>query len=335
MLKPFSIPCCFLLVLTFLFNDVLAAVAKTSLDARINKTLAMKDIQDRIIQETDQKILWSLPDQHQVWLTKNPKRVAILLTSLLDLWYEAGGQAVARCAGTLNVPKRFLNLPQVGTFNNPNAEKLIALKPDLVISSNLPAFRRLIPILEENHIEYAYFNYVNFYDYSRILTLFSKLNHTEDQVNRTLNTMGEEISAIRNSVKDKPHPRVLVVFSTANSVSCELESSQTGTMLAMLGAENIIPSKYASGNRTRIQYSLERIVCHDPDYILLNTMGDVAECKDRVYAEFASNPAWAGLRAIRENRFFVLPKKYFLFKSNAAFPEALTYLRDLLYGKEK
>ena len=321
---------CFYLLILTLFSGGMPPEIRAGQD--LSMGMSGGDIEDRILQETEEKLLWSLPDGKQVWLTKKPGKTVVLLTSLLELWYETGGRAAARCAGKLNVPGPALDLPQVGTFNNPNAEKIIALQPDLVISSNLPAFRRLVPILEENKIEYAYFDYVNFYDYSRILTLFSKLNRTEDRVNQTLERMDRRIAAIRESVREKPRPQVLVIFTTANSVSCELSTSQTGVMLSMLGAENIIPSGFATGHRTRIQFSLERIVSLDPDIILLNTMGDVAECRDRLKAEFASNPAWGGLRAIRENRFYILPKEYFLYKPNAAFADALTYMADLLYG---
>ena len=177
-----------LLILAFLFTGIPAATAGMPRGDTEDQI-----IQDRIIRETPDKLLWSLPDGNQVWLTKNPKKTVVLLTSLLELWYETGGEAVARCHGNLNVPEKAMALPQVGTFNNPNAEKIIALEPDLVISSNLPAFRRLIPLLQENNIAYAYFNYINFYDYSRILTLFSKLNNTEGRVNKALADMGERI----------------------------------------------------------------------------------------------------------------------------------------------
>ena len=64
-------------------------------------------------------------------------------------------------------------------------------------------------------------------------------------------------------------------------------------------------------------------------------MGDVEECRQRLSAEFAGNAAWAGLRAVKENQFFVLPKEYFLYKPNAGFPDALRYLADLVYGKNR
>ncbi len=312
-----------------------AVFAGDSPGSGINTHWEKENESSRIIQETPEKILWALPDEKNVWLSKNPKRVVVLLTSLLNLWYEADGQAIARCSGRLHVPEPALGLPEVGTFNNPNAEKIIALQPDLVVSSNLPAFRRLIPILEENKIQYAYFNYVNFYDYNRILTLFSKLNSTQDRVRQYQEDMAVKIRDIQESIKGLNPPRVLVTFSTANAVSCEVNGSQTCVMLSMLGAQNIIPQRFSTKNRTRIQFSLERILCLDPDIILLNTMGDVTECRERLKTEFAGNPAWAGLRAIKENRFFVLPKEYFLFKPNAAFPDALEYLADLLYEKRK
>ena len=323
----------FCLIPAVLLGGFSAVFAEDSPGTQITSLSREQNVNQRIIDETPEKILWVLPDKKNVWISKKPKRVVVLLTSLLHLWYETDGQAIARCSGKLHVPKQALGLPEVGTFNNPNAEKIIALQPDLVISSNLPAFRRLIPILEENKIQYAYFNYINFYDYNRILTLFSKLNHTEDRVRQLQEHMTEKIEAIQASIKGFKAPRVLVAFSTANSVSCEVNGSQTCTMLSMLGAENIIPDRFSTRNRTRIQFSLERIVCLDPDIILLNTMGDVDECRDRLETEFSGNQAWAGLRAIKENRFFVLPKEYFLYKPNAGFPDALQYLADLLYGK--
>jgi len=281
---------------------------------------------------THNQVTWQSPDGEQLLLTKKPKRVIVLLTSLLNLWYETGGTAIARCNGNINVPKPALGLPTVGTFNTPNVERIIALEPDLIIASNLPAFRAIMPLLAENQIEYAYFNYINFHDYTRILTLFSKLNQTENLVEFRQNEMNRQIKTIQNRYTGQISPKVLVVFSTTNSVSCELSNSQTGVMLEMLGAKNLISFKFHNPGRTRIHFSLERIVSLNPDIILLNTMGDVAQCRGRLEKEFSENQAWAGLDAIRNKKFYVLPKEYFLYKPNADFPNALDYLAKVLYG---
>lgn len=318
-----------LITLIFIF---FSAPMVSGAEKKLGTKISYNNTEHRILDETRDRILWQLPDKETVWLTKRPKRVIVLLTSLLNLWYETDGRAIARCSGDLHVPEPALKLPAMGTFNTPNAEKIIAMEPDLVISSNLPAFRALIPILKENNIEYAYFDYINFHDYTRILTLFSKLNNTENRVMSAQENMEQRIETIQQGIAHYKKPRVLVVFSTPNSVSCETKGSQTSVMLSFLGAKNIIPDCFYTNGKTRIQFSLERILTLDPDIILLNTMGDVKECRGRLKKAFSENQAWAGLRAIQEKRFYVLPKEYFLFKPNDEFPKALEYLANILYG---
>lgn len=284
-----------------------------------------------IMAETDTSLSCRQPDGTVSVIPKNPKRTVILLTSLLNLWDEAGGQAVGRCYGKLNVPEKFLKVPQVGSFNNPNIEKVIAMEPDLVISSDLPNFRAIIPILKQNKIAYTSLSYVNHNDYLHILELFSKINGSEERYELAKKTMNDRVKAVLSKYQEGKSPKVLIVFATSNSVSCELSNSQTGVMLTMLGAKNIIPPRFHVESKTRVDFSLEHIVQLDPDIILLNTMGDVDTCRRRLKTEFENNAAWASLRAIRNGRFHVLPKEYFLYKPNERFPEALEYLGKMLY----
>ena len=284
-----------------------------------------------VIAETSETVSCRLPDGSLSVLPKHPKRTVVLLTSLLDLWVQAGGAVVGRCAGDLRVPDRTRQAEEVGSFNNPNVEKIIALEPDLVISSDVGNFRAIIPLLEQNDIAYAYFNYVNYYDYRHILDLFARINGTRDRVDAALEKMTVEVNRIIRDCAAYTPPRVLVIFTTSNSVSCELPGSQVGVMLSLLGAENVLSDQYRLRDKTRVDFSLERIVQLEPDIILLNTMGGVEECRDRLRKEYETNAAWSTLQAIRNDRFHVLPKEYFLYKPNDEFPEALRYLAELLY----
>ena len=297
-------------------------------------SVTISDHPSLIIEETATTVSCRLPDGGAVRLPKQPRRTAILLTSLLDLWVESGGTVAARCHGTINVPPEVLDAPVVGTFSNVNVEKLIALQPDLVIASDVGDFRAVVPILEENRIAYVYLRYINYYDYTNILELFAKLNGTEERFQATRDAMAARVNAISAKYRALSGPKVLIVFATSNSINCELPNSQTGVMLELLGAHNVIPAKYQNDANTRVDFSLERIVQLDPDVVLLNTMGDVDECRTRLEKEFASNAAWRSLRAIREGRFHVLPKHYFLYKANDDFPDALQYLAGLLYERD-
>jgi iron complex transport system substrate-binding protein len=123
---------------------------------------------------------------------------------------------------------------------------------------------------------------------------------------------------------------VLIVFTSPNLISCELAESQTGEMVRMLGGVNIIDGSFFKSN-SRVNFSLERIALLDPDIILINTMGDVDACKERLLHELAANSAWAALRAVRRGRVHYLPKSLFLYKPSAHYPRAFRYLATILY----
>ena len=46
---------------------------------------------------------------------------------------------------------------------------------------------------------------------------------------------------------------------------------------------------------------------------------------------FESNPAWAGLSAVQNGRYEVLPKELFHYKPNARWGESYAYLAKILY----
>ena len=47
---------------------------------------------------------------------------------------------------------------------------------------------------------------------------------------------------------------------------------------------------------------------------------------------FQSNPAWAGLTAVANDHYVVLPKELFHYKPNARWGESYAYLAEILYS---
>ena len=283
-----------------------------------------------VIAEDAGSVTYRNPDGQAVRVQKHPKRTVGLLTSLLSLWYEAGGTAVGRNSTRQFVPETIRDLPTVGTFANLNVERILTLQPDFVISADLGNIRAVSPVLEANGIGLAFFRYNNFYDYRAIFELFGKINGTEARSRDILANVQQRIDGVVDRAGKQPPKRALIMFTTPNIINCELPNSHTGVMLDMLGAENII-QKGASTHSMRVNFSMERIVELDPDVILINTMGDVGQVRDRLARELLENEAWRALRAVRENNIHYLPKTLFLYKPNAQFPRSLEYLAAVLY----
>ena len=50
--------------------------------------------------------------------------------------------------------------------------------------------------------------------------------------------------------------------------------------------------------------------------------------------EFKTNPIWNNLSAIKEDKYFILPKELFHYKPNAKWGDAYEYLAKILYPSE-
>jgi iron complex transport system substrate-binding protein len=282
--------------------------------------------------ETESQITITDPFDHEITIDKKPERVVVLVNSILDLWYMAGGTAVARVTGTENVPPEAEDLEEVGGTASPNVEKIVALKPDLVImSSSRPEHRELKEIMEQSNISYLFVDYLLYEDFINYLDLFTRITGREDLFESSITEINNKVQDTANLVSEQQSPKVLIISATSKRVQCELPTGITGDMVRILGAENIAAEYSLAEGGTKIEFSLERIVEKDPDVILITTAGDVEKAKSRIKEDIESNQAWAGLRAVKEGNVHYLPKDLYLYKPNARYPEAIENLAKILY----
>ena len=121
---------------------------------------------------------------------------------------------------------------------------------------------------------------------------------------------------------------VLTTYSGGTRV--QASSTQTGTMLADLGAQNIADSDKGLLS----DYSLEALIQDNPQTIFLLPMGNSDESAQQALAEQTTqNPAWAQLDAVKNNRVVTLDPKLFQYKPNAQWDQAYQVLFDALYGE--
>lgn len=266
-----------------------------------------------------------------VVLKKNPQRVVCLYTSYLDLWDLAGGRVVGRPDSKENVPEAAKDAETLGSYLKPNVEKILALQPDLVIlTSGVSGQVELIPILERNGISHLALEYTNFDDYLNILNIFTDLTGKKELYQAYGLEVKSRVDDIISRVPKDKKPSVLLLLSSSQNVSARLPDSAVGDMLQDLGAVNIAYDPNMKAEDMEI-FSMEKVIEKDPDFIFVQTMGDVAQSTARVKEDIEGNPAWGYLTAVKEGRYIYLPKELFLFKANDRYAEAYEYLARLLY----
>lgn len=269
-----------------------------------------------------------------VAVPEKPETVAVLLSSLADLWVTAGGAVDITVAET--VERGFATdsviLVDAGAGKTIDLEGLIGAKPDFVLySSDLAGQLECADTLRAAGIPAAGFAVETFEDYLRVLKICSDILGTPDRYAQYGTALKAEIDGMiakAKAVEDQPD----ILFVRAGS-SAKVTKAKTAEnhfvcgMLKDLGTFNI-----AEKAPVLLEgLSTEEILLSDPDFILFTTMGD--EKAGQAYMEsLISDPVWQTLTAVKEGRVHQLPKALFQYKPNARWGEAYAYLIELLYG---
>ncbi|MCX7781666.1 MAG: ABC transporter substrate-binding protein [Negativicutes bacterium] len=266
-----------------------------------------------------------------VVLKKKPERIVVLSTSFLELLYAVDGQAIGRPSSrTADIPEKARSLPEVGFVYNINTEKVLALQPDLVIAFQ-GIHERLIPLLESSNVPVILLKMKSYEDVIAKVKLFSEIAGTKEKGSSLVRVMDNRLKAVKDKLPQSGK-KVAILHATAKSVTLELESSIAGGVAKLLKLQNVaVGSRPLDSDMDATPYSLEKLVEQNPDLILVVTMGQSPEIAKRLKADVESNPAWATLRAVRDNQVFFLPPELFLLHPGVRMPDAVEYMAKLVY----
>lgn len=288
-------------------------------------------------QEQDAPFLSFQDDAHrEVTLPKQPERIIVLSPQLLNLLYAVGGNAIARATSTGEavLPEHAENLESVGRMTAVNTERLLALKPDLVMGSTV-FHRELAGILDASEVPFALFDLATYPDLKKKAVLFGKFAGTESQANEALVKLERALNDVIAKVPAHQAPTFIMLNVTPNSLSIQRQNTVGLEVAAMLNMENaaetLASSPSLAQSPSTAPFSLEKIVELDPDFMFILIHGARAEGESKIQADLAGQPAWASLRAVQENRMFILPSDLFLSHPGFRLNESLEYLAKLVY----
>ena len=222
----------------------------------------------------------------RVDLPAAPQRVVSLLPSITET--VCALQACARLVGTdrfSNWPHSVRALPKLGGLEDTQIERIVALKPDLVLAAGSS---RAIDRLEALGL--------------KVLALEPKsLQDTERVIGKVAQALGDAAAGpalwqsiqqrIKGAAQRVPLPLrgQKVYFEVASAPYAAGEVSFIGETLALLGMGNIVPA--AMGPFPKL--NPEFIVRAQPDIVIGTT---------RAVADMPARPGWAALRALRDQR---------------------------------
>lgn len=268
--------------------------------------------------------------RHQVQLKKVGK-TAVLTESLAQAWLLAGGELSAVTEDAEELLAADADMANLGDVKRPSVEMIIAEEIDfLILSASIADHVKLCDTLAQAGITTAYFEIETFQDYKAMMEIFTDLTGHKELYEKNVGEP-ERVIAEQIARADGSSPAVLLLRAYSTGVRAKGSDTMTGQMLSDLGCVNIADSE----NGLLDNLSMEAIFEADPDYIFVTTMGNSSEAALAMVDELLiSNPAWSGLKAVKEGRYFVLNKELFHNKPNNRWGESYQILADILYGEE-
>lgn len=267
----------------------------------------------------------------------HPKRVVFLNVSNMDMYVAAGGQeaVVGKPTSKSMSPELAAiteQVPDVGIIHSPNVEKILSLKPDLVIGVNVPFHNQLRETMEQNHIP-LYINSLDTYeDTLKTLKFFGELTGNTQTAQDKLNTITKQCEEASAKTEGKQGPKTLILFSNPDSNNMASSTTFSGDLLKRLHGVNIADLDTSLQGQF-IPLSLEYVVKQDPEVIFIISMGNTPDMMARFKEQMQTNEAWSQTTAVKNCRIYELPMDLFTVNPGSRIGDAMAYMADCLYGQ--
>ena len=271
----------------------------------------------------------------QVAFSKKPERIVVLSPSFLELLEVLDGNVVGRAESTIvRTPDFAKNAAVVGFIFNINTEKVVELKPDLIVAYK-GMHEKYIQLFEANGIPVVVLNLKTYEDVKHSIKILGELT---GQKEKGLKIASELDKKVQNTVKQLPKntKRVAILHSSAQNVTLEKENSIAGCVAKLLQLHNIVQDIQSVTAPTGEQmsdkapYNLEFLIEKDPEIIFITSMGDKNDIEVRLQNDVMSSPAWESITAVKNNAVYYLPDELFLLNPGLRYSQAVEYMASKL-----
>lgn len=259
-----------------------------------------------------------------------PENVAVLFSSLAEIWLDAGGEIAITVGETVErgLAPEGTQLVDEGAGKTVNLELLISLQPDLVIcSADIPAQVEAEALLRTAGIPTLLCRVESFSDYLAALDAMTQITGCREAYEAGA-ALQSEIDAVLKQSQAFAEKEILFVRagSTAASTKAKLpEDHFACAMLEEFGCRNIAEAAPVLLDGL----SMETILLADPDHIFFSLMGNPDTALAHVQT-ILEGEAWGQLTAVREGNVTILPRELFHFKPCGRWAEAYAFLADVM-----
>lgn len=202
----------------------------------------------------------------EIIIEKEPTKIISGGPAITELVYALGkGSQLVGRTDYCDYPEESKSIQSIGTIMEPNIEKIIELKPDVVLVSahfKEDVAKRIEDLGIKIVVLYDAKDFNGIYD---LINVLGEVVNSQDKANELISSMKKKVEEVSQKVKDKEKPKVYYVVDFGkNGDFTATGDTFLGQIIDMAGGNNI--AKHATG----WMFSLEKIIENDPEYIVLS-----------------------------------------------------------------
>ena len=262
-----------------------------------------------------------------------PQRVVSFYGSFAEMWVLAGGTLVGTTDDAISQRELPLgdNVTVIGGTKTPNLELALSLEPDFaLLSADTSDHVQAAETLRAAGVPCAFFRVDYLEDYLAAMEICTAITGRSDLYEQNAQRVEQQAQAVIQRVRPRlaqNPPTALLIRAYSTGAKAKGMDNLAGVILHELGVKNLVEDHPSLLE----ELSMEEIIAADPDYIFVTTMGSSSQkALDALRDGIQSNPAWASLSAVQNDRYILLPEDLFHYKPNARWGESYAYLANIL-----
>jgi iron complex transport system substrate-binding protein len=265
--------------------------------------------------------------QTQVRLNDHPQRIVTLAPSLGELVTDLLGKDLGRLVGVseyTDYPTALRKLPSIGPYHHFNLEKVLALKPDLVLATLDGNSKEQVNHLRELKVPVVVVETGNFTEIAGSMKLVAKALGVPNLGAEMASQLTLGIQRVKLNSKNHSPLKVLLQIGEDPMVLVG-GNSFLHSALETIGAINV----YRDAKIPYPRPSLEDVLKRDPDVIVIIALGGELKQFDSMAKKWGQ---FRSLKAVKDGRVHVL-RSDSLLRPTLRILEGLARLERTVYGK--
>lgn len=254
---------------------------------------------------------------------KVAQRIISLGPSITEQLYLLGAQdKLVGCTVYCKRPKAAESKEKVATSIEINLEKVVNLKPDLVLATSLTD-RKAIEKLKQLGIGVVIFPMAkNFAQLCEQFLELGKVVGKEKEAEEIINIAKTKVASTWKKTKDLQKPAVFIQVGARPLVTLTKDSF-VNDFIEFAGGRNI------ARDSKSLLYSREKVLKDNPDIIIITTMGIIGEKEKNIWAKYNT------LKAVKSNRIYIVDSYKLCSATPVSFVETLEEMVKIIHQQNE